>query len=180
MPMGLHVKVYASCTHTCLNTWEYANMLIFTYASKYILACVHVCLCALCECAGMCTHRYDSLHSLLTDRSRNAICTFLLKWKTILKYLLWKTKSVFDPLRLRKASPPRALAGRFLRIIILLNSHSAALNPFEDRDLRPRGAVSGENEKKKILPQLSDTQSRGFTSCIGLLPSCQGAHSGFH
>lgn len=154
-------------------------MLIFTYASRYILACIYVCSCALCECAGMCTHRYDSLHSLLTGRSRNAICTFLLKWKTILKYLLWKTKSVFDPLRLRKASPPRAPAECFLRIIILLNSHSAVLNPFEDRDLRPRGAVSEENEKK-IYPSLVISQSRGFTLCIELLPSCQDAHSGFH
>lgn len=142
--MGLPIKVHVSCTYMCLYSWEHANMLIFTYASRYILACIHVYSCALCEYAGMCTHRYDSLHSLLTDRSRNAICTFLLKWKTILKYLLWKTKSVFDPLRLRKASPPRAPAGCFQCIIILSNSHSAALNPFEDRDLRPRGAVSGE------------------------------------
>lgn len=69
--------------------------------------------------------------------------------------MLWKTKSVFDPLRLRKASPPRALAGHFLHIIILLNSRSAAPNPFEDRDLRSKGTVSGENEKK-MSTQLSD------------------------
>lgn len=141
MLMCLHKKVHASCTHTCLYTCKHANTLIFTYASGYMLSCVHVYSCALCECAAICTHKCNSLHSLLTDRSRNAICTFLLKWKTILKYLLWKSKSAFDPLRLRKASPPRALAGHFLRIIILLNPHSAALNPFEDRDLRPRGAV---------------------------------------
>lgn len=70
--------------------------------------------------------------------------------------MLWKTKSAFDPLRLRKASPPGVLAGHFLHIIILLNSQSAAPNPFEDREVRPRRTVSGENEKKKNLPQLSE------------------------
>lgn len=99
----LPMEVHTLCTHRCL----YIGKFILTYAPL----CWHVYTYAH-ECAGMCAHRYNSLHSLLTDRWRNAICTFLLKWKIILKYLLWKIKSAFDPLRLRKAStlptsPPR-------------------------------------------------------------------------
>lgn len=60
-------------------------MLIFTYASGYILACVHVYSCALYECAAMCTHRYNSLHSLLTDRSRNEVCTLSFEIENYLK-----------------------------------------------------------------------------------------------
>lgn len=117
---ALHVHMFS-------DTCKFTNMFVLTYAPT---------------CWQVCMHRYNSFHSLLTDRSRNAICTFLLKWKTILRYLLWKNKSTSDPLRLRKASPPWVLAGQFLHIISALNSRSAALNPFEDRDLRPRGAVS--------------------------------------
>jgi hypothetical protein len=132
-----------------------------------MLACVHACSCAPCERAGVCTHRYHSLYSLLPDRSRHAICTFLLKWKTILKYLLWKNKSAFDPLRLGKASPPWALAGQFLHITTELDSHSAALNPFEDRDLRPRGAVRRKGEWRNSTGSVI-YQSPAFATCMGV------------